>query len=153
MTGPVSSDEVHATCIALGGVGILLRGDAGAGKSDLALRMIGDGAKLVADDRVRLAREGDAVLASAPAPLAGLIEVRGLGIVRLDADGLEETASVGLVCDLVDGKDIERLPEPVRVALLGVALPLCRIDPFTASATHKLRLAAGLGPGSILEDA
>lgn len=151
MNDSVPADEVHATCIVLGGLGVLLRGDAGAGKSDLALRMIGDGANLVADDRVRLARDGEAVVASAPAPLAGLLEVRGLGIVRLDADRLENAARIALVCDLVAAEDLERLPEPARVALLGVTLPLCRLDPFAASATHKLRLAAGFGPGSIMD--
>lgn len=150
MNDSMPAEEVHATCIALDGIGVLLRGAAGAGKSDLALRMIGEGAKLVADDRVRLAREGETVIASAPPPLAGMIEVRGLGIVRLNADGLKDAASVCLVCDLVPENDIERLPEPARITLLGIGLPFYRLDPFAASATHKLRLAAGFGPGSIM---
>lgn len=142
--------DVHATCIVLGQVGILLRGEPGAGKSDLALRMIETGARLVADDRVRLAREGMRVAATVPAALAGLIEVRGLGIVRLAADRHAPKAAVGLVCDLVAPGEVDRLPEPTHAEILGVSLPLVRLDPFTASAPVKLRLAAGFGPGSIM---
>ena len=74
--------QVHGTCIAIDGAGVLLRGPSGCGKSDLALRLIDGGAVLVADDRVSLeARAGDLV-ASAPDALAGLLEVRGVGIER-----------------------------------------------------------------------
>ena len=136
--------------MALDGIGILLRGAPGAGKSDLALRLIEAGAKLVADDRVRLTREDGTAVARAPAALAGLLEVRGVGIVRLDAAVVADRAVVRLVCDLVPPAEVERLPEPAQVELVGVAVPLARLDPFAASAPAKLRLAAGLGPGSIM---
>ena len=74
---------VHGTCVDLDGRGILLRGPSGSGKSDLALRLIDGGARLVADDQVELRRDGHRVLARAPITLSGRMEVRGLGIVPL----------------------------------------------------------------------
>ena len=142
--------NLHGTCIALGESGVLLRGPAGAGKSDLALRLIEDGARLVADDRVEISRTGDIVMARAPAALAGLLEVRGLGIVRLAPDRVCAAVPLRLVVDLLPGADFNRLPPPQQADLLGLALDLIGIEPFTASAPAKVRIAAGAGPGSIM---
>src|SRR5919205_3670266 len=71
--------RVHGTCVARSGAGVLLLGPAGAGKSDLALRLLSRGFDLVADDQVVI-EDG---VACPPPPLAGLMEVRGVGIVRL----------------------------------------------------------------------
>ncbi len=142
--------NIHATCIALNGVGILLRGPSGAGKSDLALRLIEAGALLVADDRVCLSRCGDGVVARAPEALGGLIEARGVGIIRLTAGRVAAEVPCGLVCDLAAADGIERLPEPSRAEILGVSLPRLVLDPFEAAAPVKLRLAVGVGPGSIM---
>lgn len=150
MTETEGEAEIHATCVVLDGAGILLRGEPGAGKSDLALRLVAGGARLVSDDRVRLARDGADVVARAPDALAGLIEVRGVGIVRLPADRVAARGILRLVCDLVPADAVERLPEPARTTLVGVAVPLVRLDSFAASTPVKLRLAAGLGPGSII---
>jgi serine kinase of HPr protein (carbohydrate metabolism regulator) len=129
---------LHATAVAIDGRAVLLRGPSGCGKSDLALRLIDAGARLIADDQSELRRFGDVVLVRAPATIAGLFEVRGLGIPRFDA--LAE-APVGLIAELVAGDRIERLP-PRRIGtLLGVAVPLIEITPFEASAAAKLRLA------------
>ena len=76
---------------------MLLRGPSGAGKSDLALRLIEAGARLIADDQTELAREGKTVIARAPARIAGLIEARGLGIVKLGRDQLVRRAAVALL--------------------------------------------------------
>jgi HPr kinase/phosphorylase len=129
---------LHATAVAIGGRAILLRGASGSGKSDLALRLIDAGARLVADDQSELCREGDRVIVRAPATIAGLIEVRGLGILRLDA--LAE-APVTLVVDLVAAKAVERLPAQQVECILGLAFPLIAVRPFEASAAAKLRLA------------
>ena len=75
---------VHGTVVAIEGEAMLLRGPPGAGKSDLALRLIDGGARLVADDQALLRRADNQVLARAPAAIAGLIEVRGVGILRVD---------------------------------------------------------------------
>jgi HPr kinase/phosphorylase len=129
---------VHATCVALDGAGVLLRGRPGSGKSDLALRLIDAGARLVADDQTRLVRDGDALLASCPAAIAGRIEVRGVGIVTVPTIA---EARVHLVVDLVMPKAVERLPEPRGCVLAGLELPLLALTPFEASAPAKLRVA------------
>ena len=129
---------LHATAVAIDGQAVLLRGPSGSGKSDLALRLIDAGARLVADDQSELRRRGDVLLVRAPATIAGLFEVRGLGILRVDA--LAE-APVGLIADLVAADRIERLPPRRADAILGVAVPMIEIAPFEASAAAKLRLA------------
>ncbi len=130
--------RVHATSVALGGDGILLRGPSGSGKSDLALRLIDEGARLVADDQTEIERAGAGLEMRAPATIAGRMEVRGLGIVRVAALA---SAPLRLVVDLVAPEAVERLPEPLLCTFLGVSVPLLLLAPFTASATAKLRLA------------
>lgn len=117
---------------------MLLRGPPGAGKSDLALRLIDGGARLVADDRVELRRVGPRVFASAPTALAGLLEIRGLGIVRLPEGG---PAPLVLVADLDPAHEIERLPQAERCTLCGIALPLLAAAPRRASAAALIRVA------------
>jgi HPr kinase/phosphorylase len=129
---------VHATAVAIGGSALLLRGPSGSGKSDLALRLIDAGGQLVADDQTRLWRDGDAILTSAPEPIAGLIEARGVGILRLDPLSI---APLALIVDLVAPERVERLPEPSSETIFGLAIPLVAIAPFEASASIKLRLA------------
>ncbi len=137
---------LHATAIAIEGRAVLLRGASGSGKSDLALRLIDAGARLVADDQSELHRRGDSVIVRAPATIAGLVEVRGIGILRLDA--LAE-APVALIVDLIPAETLERLPARRSETILGLALPLIALAPFEASAAAKLRLAlrAFTGPG------
>ena len=139
---------VHATTVAIGGRAILLRGVSGSGKSDLALRLIDAGALLVADDQSELYRDGEAVLARSPAPIAGLIEARGIGILRV---GSLASARLSLIAELVSPEAVERLPERCSETILGVAIPLVAVAPFEASTPAKLRLflAALAGDGTI----
>ena len=130
--------RVYGTSVALEGTGVLLRGPSGSGKSDLALRLIQAGAQLVADDQTELSRDGRGVIARAPRTIAGRIELRGLGIVRVPS--LAE-APLGLVVDLVAPEAIERLPEPRFCEFLGCSLPLLALAPFEASAAAKLAVA------------
>jgi len=137
---------VHATCVALkphgkGWQAVLLRGPSGAGKSDLALRLIEAGGRLVADDQTRLIRRGRALIATAPTTLAGLIEVRGVGIMKLARGQVLARVPLALLIDLVPADRVERLPEPARQTLLEVDLPVLALAPFEASAPAKLRLA------------
>lgn len=137
---------VHATSVALKGRGgrwraALLRGPSGAGKSDLALRLIQLGGRLISDDQTHLAKQRRTLLAEAPAALFGLIEVRGLGIVRLARSQLLARAPLALLIDLVPSDRIERLPERQQEELLGVPLPILALAPFEASAAPKLILA------------
>jgi serine kinase of HPr protein (carbohydrate metabolism regulator) len=130
--------RVHGTAIALGSEGILLRGPPGAGKSDFALRLIDQGARLVADDQTELRREGDDITMSAPATIAGQMEVRGLGILALPSVA---AATLRLVVDLMPSAEIERMPLPRDCAYLGCNIPAIALAPFEASAPAKLRLA------------
>ncbi len=139
--------RVHGTAIALGGDGVLLRGPSGAGKSDFALRMIDQGARLVADDQTELRRDGDDIIMSAPATIAGQMEVRGLGIVSL---AHVASAPLRLVVDLLPSAEIERMPLPRECSFLGCTVPAIALAPFEASAPAKLRLALrSLAPGVI----
>lgn len=135
---------VHATTIAIDGRGVLLRGRPGSGKSDLALRLIEDGAELVADDQTALSAEGGQVIASAPAALSGLLEVRGVGIVTLP---YRESVALSLLADL-DAKPV-RLPEATDDTISGIRLPRVAVAPFEASAPAKLRLALRQGVGVV----
>jgi HPr kinase/phosphorylase len=129
---------VHATAIALEDDAILLRGPPGAGKSDLALRLIEGGARLLADDQTLLRRADNHVLVRAPAAIAGLIEVRGVGIVRVES--LDE-APLALVVDLVPSAEVERIPDGRFEVVLGLTIPVMALAPFEVSAVAKLRLA------------
>lgn len=124
----------HATAIAVrrGGAwrGVLIRGASGAGKSDLALRLIGMGARLIGDDYVYLWKSADQLYASSPTTICGLIEVRGLGVRPLTP---LITGSISLVIDQID-HTAERMPDMDKVTLCGVDLPLLQLDPRPASA-------------------
>lgn len=130
---------IHGTCVLVSDIGVLLRGASGSGKSDVALRLIDGGARLIADDRVELRMDQGRLMATAPAALAGLLEVRGVGILRVPAAG---EAEVGLVVDLVAPETVERLPDPGHAPLLDTAVPRLALAPFEASTPAKLRLAA-----------
>jgi len=133
---------IHGTVVALDGRAVLLLGPSGSGKSDLALRLIGSGWMLVADDRVVLSRRSE-VLVAAPSPsLAGLIEARGLGLCRMPF--LDE-AEVALAVRLVAQDAVERLPEAAFETLLGVSIPLIKLVSWEASAPTKVHLALGGG--------
>ena len=128
---------LHASCVELAGTGVVLLGPSGSGKSDLALRLIDGGAQLVADDRVVVERQGDRLMARPPEAIAGLIEVRGLGIMCV---GHRASSALGLVVALGCDRPA-RLPERATCQILGVALPQLELDPRTPSACAKIRLA------------
>ncbi len=132
----------HASCVQLEGGAVLLAGPSGAGKSDLALRLIHEGGRLVGDDYVHLESVGGRLMASAPAAIRGKIEVRGVGII--DAPSVER-AEVRCLISLAPARDaVERLPEPARLELAGVALPVFTLYPFEPSAAAKVAAALAL---------
>ena len=139
MTGGVIR---HAGLIAqrVGGLwrGVLIEGPSGAGKSDLALRCLDAGFRLVADDRVELFTAEGRLFGAPPATLAGLIEVRGVGVLAVDALPLAEVALV-LRCGAP-----ERIPDPDHVDILGVAVPALTLSPLEAAAPAKLSRALAL---------
>jgi HPr kinase/phosphorylase len=144
--------NVHASCVALGTKGVLIFGDSGAGKSDLALRLIDGGAKLVADDRTELFVSRGRLCARAPKTIAGLIEVRGLGIVALPSAG---HATIALAVKL--GMPSKRLPEtalfqppaPLRPVQCP---PVIVLDSAMASAPARIRLALTAFRKGLLRD-
>lgn len=116
MTGDRSETLIeHASCVAFGDAALLIRGPSGSGKSSLAFELISLGAVLIADDRVVLQRVGGQIKASAPDALAGMIEARGIGILRAP----ETTGMLQAIVSL-DRLERDRLPEPQYDDVLGV---------------------------------
>lgn len=129
--------QLHATCVSIGGRGVLLLGDPGAGKSDLALRLIEAGAELVADDRVNMSVKNRELVATAPEKLSGLIEARGVGLLSLHA---QHHATIALAVKLVAREQVERMPEPEFFDCLGLRVPLLSLHAFDLSTESKIRL-------------
>ena len=130
--------QIHGSCASRNGAGVIVTGPAGSGKSDLVLRLLDRGFMLVADDRVDV-EDG---AASPPPPLAGLLEVRGLGLLRLPW-----LAPVRLALAVELSGRAERLPEPIRHPALG--LPMIRLDPAAPSAAQRVCLALDCALGSV----
>jgi serine kinase of HPr protein (carbohydrate metabolism regulator) len=148
--------NIHASCVVLAragepfgaphDLGVLILGESGTGKSDLALRLIANGAILVADDRCDLFVSAGALYARVPPALQGMIEVRGVGIVNLPH---RACARIGLAVRLVLSGTISRLPEPARYRPPEtLAVPETRwpaeiaVVAFEASAPAKIAAAA-----------
>lgn len=138
---------VHGTCIALDEGAAVLQGPSGIGKSDLALRCIMQpthvngralAARLVADDQVLVERRASWLWARPPAAIAGKLEVRGIGIIEVPH---APEARLRLVVRLVGFDAVERLPDPAKTGVLGLALPVVQIAPLEVSAPLKVLLA------------
>jgi serine kinase of HPr protein (carbohydrate metabolism regulator) len=144
------NEPFHAGLIALfgGGVwkGVLIEGGSGSGKSDLTLRCLSLGFRLVADDRTRLWVSQGRLFGGAPDPIAGLMEVRGLGVVPEAARRLAEVR-LAVRC-LEPDEPLERMPEPSVRTLLGVTVPRIAVRPLEASAPQKLLRALSLLGGA-----
>lgn len=145
---------VHATTVMLSAaakpfkgpehVAVMIMGPPGSGKSDLALRLIERGARLIADDQTALFIRDGRVFAEAPPPIRGMLEMRGLGVITLEA---APPSPLGLAVEIDPAHDIARMPDPAYYAppasLAGAArIPLIRLKPFEASAPTKVVAAA-----------
>jgi HPr kinase/phosphorylase len=142
--GATVGATVHASAVLVGARAVLIRGPSGSGKSRLALELIEAArtgslpfARLVGDDRLFLQAAGGRLLVRPAQALAGLIEVRGVGVVRLPH---EPSAVVGLVVDL--GADVERLPQAqsLQAEIEGVRLPRLAVAPEDAALPAVLAL-------------
>lgn len=146
MTAPDPASLIHATSVARrtqeGWRGVLLTGASGTGKSDLALRLVGRGWRLVSDDYSRIWRSGDVLYAAPPETLpkdlAGCVEARGLGIVQAGVPRLLAPVALVVLCGQAA---VERLPDPEVETLCSVVLPRLRLDVRPASAVQTLERA------------
>ena len=136
----------HGTSLVVEGKGILLRGKPGAGKSDLALRLIHQGAVLIADDQTDIAFQDTEpqiedsqgrkeLVMRAPKALQGQLEVRGIGIVEVP---FCKSHPLDLLIELKSWREIERLPEQDFDVFQGVSKPRYALDPFEISAVEKV---------------
>jgi serine kinase of HPr protein (carbohydrate metabolism regulator) len=138
MTSPtLSSETLHVSTVAKNGMAILISGRSGSGKSDLTLRLIDRGAALVSDDYTLIKKVGGRLIATAPANIAGKLEVRNLGILDFEH---ERDVAVSLFVDL--DRPVERQPDMDETfVLLGVKLPVIAVSGFESSAPVKVELA------------
>lgn len=129
------SQNIHATCVNIDSKGVLILGDSGSGKSDLALRLLTlFSAKLVSDDRTDIFKDLDVIKAKAPNVLKGLLEVRGVGVIKQEY--LKES-TIDLVVKLTNEK-IERMPLPQKYKIEDIDVPMYYINPFESSAPSKI---------------
>ena len=154
MTLVIAADRIHSSAVAfeVGGqsAGVLILGRSGSGKSELALELMAIGAVLVSDDQTLLRRDGASIIAQAPPTIRGLIEMRGLGILRAR---VLDTAKLVAVVNL-DETEAQRLPERVFADVLGVQLPClrnCASSAFPAGLkqyilSQVLQYGQGAGP-------
>lgn len=133
----LSFETLHVSSVAIDGRAVLIEGESGAGKSDLALRLIDRGATLISDDYTLLQRAGGELIASPPDTIAGKIEVRGLGLLETP---YVERIPVALLIRLTDAPERLPLADDVR-RIAGLDIREVAVDSRTASAPIKVELA------------
>jgi serine kinase of HPr protein (carbohydrate metabolism regulator) len=133
----LSSETLHASCVALDGRAVLISGRSGSGKSDLALRLIDRGGTLVSDDYTIVQRVSGRLLAKAPPNILGKMELRGIGILTFET---VTDVPVALFVDL--NLDVVRLPEPrPPMAIAGIQVPVIALNALEPSAPAKVVVA------------
>ena len=133
--------NIYASCIKLKNKGVLFIGDSGSGKSDISLRLICEhNALLIADDRTDITIKKSNIIASSPKTLKGLLEVRGVGIIKIKH---YNKVKIDLIVLLTKDK-LERIPEKTYYDLCGIKIRSITINPFENSAPAKVLAALSL---------
>ena len=128
---------VQASVVAIDGRALMLDGPPGSGKSSLALALIGCGAQLIGDDGVTLTRDGDTIMASPPPNIAGLLEIRGVGLVEMPL-----AAPTPLALILTLGEAGARLPKMAGERdVLGLAIPHLAFEPGSIAPAERAEWA------------
>ncbi len=129
----------QASCVAIADRGMLIEGPPGSGKSTLALALIDRGAMLVGDDGVTLAVRDGALWAAPPPNIAGLLEVRNVGLARFPV----RSARIALLLRL-DPAAPRHVAQAASVSFLGVAIPMLAFDPAIGARAIRAELALRL---------
>ena len=132
----MDTKQVHSTSVVLDDNGILITGDSGSGKSDLALRLIDNGATLISDDVTICKKKINHIFLSSPHETKGLLEVREVGIITVP---FVEQVKLRMVVKLINEK-LERLPKKKICKLLGVDIPLLTINGLNSSSVIKVKV-------------
>ena len=133
-------NQFYATAVTYCGFGVLIRGPSGSGKSDLALRLIDDGAGLIADDQVVIKAVGQELYLSPPDSLSGLIEVRGVGVIKI---GYVRDIRLCLIIELDPSNDIQRIPTIEEELIKNIPVPVISMDAFESSVLAKIKIILG----------
>jgi serine kinase of HPr protein (carbohydrate metabolism regulator) len=133
-------NQFYATAVTYCGFGILIRGPSGSGKSDLALRLIDDGAGLVADDQVVIKSVGQELYLSPPDSLSGLIEVRGVGVIKIE---YVSDIRLCLIVELDPRNEIQRIPKIKEELIKKIPVPVINMYAFESSVLAKIKIILG----------
>jgi HPr kinase/phosphorylase len=133
-------NQFYATAVTYCGFGILIRGPSGSGKSDLALRLIDDGAGLVADDQVVIKAVGQELYLSPPDSLSGLIEVRGVGVIKIE---YVSDIRLCLIVELDPRNEIQRIPKIKEELIKKIPVPVINMYAFESSVLAKIKIILG----------
>ena len=128
--------RIHSTSVVIDDNGVLILGDSGSGKSDLALRLIDSGATLISDDISICRKNSNNIYLYCPPEIKGLLEVREIGIITVP---FVERIKLRLVVNL-QSKNNERFPKDNYFRILGIKIPLINIEGKNSSAVAKIKV-------------
>ena len=128
--------RIHSTCVVIDDNGVLILGDSGSGKSDLALRLIDSGATLISDDISICRKSSNNIYLHCPPEIKGLLEVREIGIITVP---FVERIKLRLVVNLKSNNN-ERFPKDSYFRILGIKFPLINIEGKNSSAVAKIKV-------------
>ena len=128
--------RIHSTSVVIDDNGVLILGDSGSGKSDLALRLIDNGATLISDDISICRKNSNNIYLYCPPEIKGLLEVREIGIITVP---FVEKIKLRLVVNLKSNNN-ERFPKESSFRILGIKIPIINIEGKNSSAVAKIKV-------------